>query len=403
MIPNIRSEVGNLKTVMLHRPSWELERITPQDLEQVLFEDIPWLKKMQDEHDGFAKTLRLCGCEVLYAEDLLADVFKEHPKAKVSVISEVLGNELRYDDSTQVLISAFLNQVSDDLLIRYLIGGLSRDDIDIADHTLFRYMPEDYKFYFSPLPNFYFMRDPAVVIADGVVLSVMHSEIRKRESLLMSVIYRYHPNFHSVPIFYGTERHRMSLEGGDVLILSEDTVCVGCSQRTGSYAIEMLARELLLGYAKFRTVIAVHIPHVRSFMHLDTVLTMLDKDKFIVYPGILDELKAVSIVKSDKEQLDFITEPNLQTALKRALHLDEVLFIKSGGDNPITAAREQWNDSSNTLAVAPGTVITYDRNEVSNEILRRNGVNVIEIQGSELVRGRGGPRCMSMPVQRENL
>jgi len=180
VIPNIRSEVGNLKTVMLHRPSWELERITPQDLEQVLFEDIPWLKKMQDEHDGFAKTLRLCGCEVLYAEDLLADVFNEHPEVKASVISEVLGNELRYDDNTQVLISAFLNQVSDDLLIRYLIGGLSRDDIDIADHTLFRYMPEDYKFYFSPLPNFYFMRDPAVVIADGVVLSVMHSEIRKR-------------------------------------------------------------------------------------------------------------------------------------------------------------------------------------------------------------------------------
>lgn len=400
---NICSETGKLKTVMLHRPSLELERITPQDLEHVLFEDIPWLRNMQMEHDGFADALRTNQCEILYVEDLLQMTFENETTTKSLMVSNILDYELKYDEDTKMLIRQFLMNLSNKQLIQYLIGGLSRDDIQIHDRSLIRYMPEDYKFYFSPLPNLYFMRDPAIVIGKGIALSAMYSEIRRRESAIMSLIYRYHPRFKDAPILYDGECRRMSLEGGDVLVLSPTTVCVGCSQRTSAYAIEMLAKELLFGNYGFESVIAVHIPHVRSFMHLDTVLTMVDKDKFLVYPGIIDQMKAVTMTEKSSGMIDFTEDESLEASLKRALGLNEILFIKSGGDNPITAAREQWNDSSNTLAIAPGTVIAYDRNEVSNAILRKNGIKVIEIQGSELVRGRGGPRCMSMPIYRENI
>lgn len=402
--PNIQinSEIGKLNKVMLHRPSWELERITPKDLNNVLFEDIPWLKRMQQEHDGFAGALNDNGVEIIYLEDCLRDILK-NDEAKNFILNDILENEVKYDKITSNALFDFLSELDNIRLSNHILGGVSKDDIDINEHSLIKYMPEDYAYYFGPLPNFYFMRDPAVVVGNGLLLSVMENHIRRRESRIMTALYRYHELFKNTPLYYDNTQQKMSIEGGDVLILSDDTVCVGCSQRTGAYSIEVFADNLLSNNDQFKQVIAVQIPHVRSFMHLDTVLTMVDYDKFTVYPGILDTLKVITVKKSKNRSIELHEEDNLADTFKKALRLNAVDFINSGGDNPVTAAREQWNDSTNTLAIAPGVVITYNRNEVSNDILRKHGIQVIEIEGSELVRGRGGPRCMSMPIYRENL
>lgn len=398
----ITSEIGRLKRVMLHKPSWELERITPKDLNDVLFEDIPWLKKMRQEHDGFADALKNNGAEIIYLEDCLQVILKNH-EAKVYLINDILENEVKYDKSTSQALYDFLIDTDHIMLSKYILGGVSKNDIDINQHSLIKYMPEDYAYYFAPLPNLYFMRDPAVIIGNGILLSVMENMIRRRESSIMRALYRYHELFKNAPLYYDNTLEKMSIEGGDVLILSQDTVCVGCSQRTSAYAIEKFAQNLLNQNESFNNVIAVQIPHLRSFMHLDTVLTMVDADKFIIYPGIMDMLKVVSITRSKKGGVKLIQQEKITHAFKKALHLDSILFINSGGDNPVTSAREQWNDSTNTLAIAPGVVITYNRNEVTNEILHKNGVKVLEIEGGELVRGRGGPRCMSMPIYREKI
>ena len=398
----INSEIGPLKKVMLHRPSRELERITPKDLNNVLFEDIPWLKKMQIEHDGFAQTLRDNGCQVYYFEDCLREVLLNE-SAKNRIISDILDNEVQYDQYTIDALKVFLSSLDNVKLSQYILGGISRDEINIHHKSLIRFMPEDYIYYFPPLPNAYFMRDPAVIVGKGILQSVMDTPIRHRESRILNTLHSFHPLFKDVPVYYDNDLYKMSIEGGDVFILSKDTICIGCSERTSAYAIEVFAKSLFKKDQNFKQVIVVQIPHVRSFMHLDTVFTMVDQDKFIIYPGIRDSLKVVTIERTKNEEVRFITDRDLITTLEITLHTDYIKLIDSGGDNPITAEREQWNDSTNTLAIAPGIVITYDRNEITNDILRKNNIQVIEIEGGELVRGRGGPRCMSMPLLRKDF
>ena len=398
----INSEIGPLKRVMLHRPSKELERITPKDLNNVLFEDIPWLKKMQDEHDGFAQTLRDNGCEVYYFEDCLQEVLL-NSSAKNQIISDILTNEVQYDQYTIDALKVFLLSLDNLQLSRYILGGISREEINIHKKSLIRFMPEDYIYYFPPLPNAYFMRDPSVIVGHGVLQSVMDTPIRHRESRIFNALHRFHPLFKETPIYYDNDLYKMSIEGGDVFILSKDTVCIGCSERTSAYAIEVFAKCLFEMDENFDRVIVVQIPHIRSFMHLDTVFTMVDHNKFVIYPGIRDSLKVVTIERTKNQDIKYITDQDLIATLEKFLHTDYIKLIDSGGDNPITAEREQWNDSTNTLAIAPGVVITYDRNEITNDILRKNDIRVIEIEGGELVRGRGGPRCMSMPLFREDI
>lgn len=401
---NVRSEIGKLKAVMLHRPGRELERITPQYLHELLFDDIPWLKKMREEHDGFADALRMRGCAVYYYEEMLADILNDE-HVKVQLITEVLEKCNIANPDLEGLLRDFLLQKNSQEIAEILIAGLHKKDfLDIErEKRLVDYIKEEYPFYINPLPNLYFTRDPGAVIGNGLCVNSMNTNARDRETMILKYIYDHHPTFRKdlSPLWYNYDR-KYSLEGGDILVLSERVIAVGCSERTSARGIEDLAMNLFRGDEKIKEVIAVQIPFTRAYMHLDTVFTMVDYDKFTIYPGVEDKVRVFRLTEGKTcpkvEPLE-----NLQEALKEALRLPAIQFIQSGGGDEVTAAREQWNDSTNTLAIAPGVVVTYNRNEASNATLRKHGIEVVEIEGSELVRGRGGPRCMSMPLARETI
>jgi arginine deiminase len=403
----IESEIGTLKKVLIHRPGKELERIVPNLLKEVLFEDIPWLKRMQEEHDAFAEILVKRGIEVFYVEELLKDVLKNK-----MVREELVHDVIDQNPSSGNYIDGFLNEyllsLDSKALGEALIAGVLQKEIGhIERHkVLTDYLkgPEPYAFYLNPLPNLYFMRDPGVVIHDGMSISSMATRIRKRESRYMSAIYKYHPLFKNAnnKRFYDNTNF-FSVEGGDILILSPTVVAIGCSERTEVQGAEELAKNLFKAEMGIEKVLAVKIPNNRAFMHLDTVFTMIDYDKFIVYPGILEQVETVIITPGKKGEINYQTIDSLKEALKKVLGLPAINLIESGGGNPVAAAREQWNDSTNTLAIAPSVIVGYSRNEKSNEVLTENGIEVIGIEASELVRGRGGPRCMTMPLYRNNL
>ncbi|WP_294464684.1 arginine deiminase [uncultured Anaerofustis sp.] len=399
---SINSEIGKLKKILLHRPGFELDRITPDDLKEVLFDDIPWMSRMRKEHDGFAKVLKETGTEVLYVTDCLLEVINNNAEAKKELV-ELALEEVQYDSITINGLREFLLSLDNKELIRCIIAGLSESEVKSSRVTLSDYMQDKYPYYFKPIPNLYFMRDVGVVIKNGVALSRMKTPIRRRESLIVRLIYKYHPDFSGVPVYFDNKQEKMSLEGGDVLILSKECVLIGFSERTSLEGIDKLASNLLNSNSGVKKVLAVKIPHERAFMHLDTVFTMVDCDKFVIFPNILNDIEVITITSGGKSSLRYEAEENLKTALAKALNLPSVKLIKSGGSSSVISAREQWNDSTNTLAISPGVVITYNRNEISNEILDRNGIKVLSIEGSELVRGRGGPRCMSMPLVREDI
>ena len=399
---SINSEIGKLKKILLHRPGFELDRITPDDLKEVLFDDIPWMSRMRKEHDGFAKVLKETGAEVLYVTDCLLEVINNNAEAKKELV-ELALEEVQYDSITINGLREFLLSLDNKELIRCIIAGLSESEVKSSRVTLSDYMQDKYPYYFKPIPNLYFMRDVGVVIKNGVALSRMKTPIRRRESLIVRLIYKYHPDFSGAPVYFDNKQEKMSLEGGDVLILSKECVLIGFSERTSLEGIDKLASNLLNSNSGVKKVLAVKIPHERAFMHLDTVFTMVDYDKFVIFPNILNDIEVITITSGGKSSLRYEAEENLKTALAKALNLPSVKLIKSGGSSSVISAREQWNDSTNTLAISPGVVITYNRNEISNEILDRNGIKVLSIEGSELVRGRGGPRCMSMPLVREDI
>ncbi|MEG0074597.1 MAG: arginine deiminase [Eubacterium sp.] len=406
-ILNIESEIGKLDAVLLHRPGKELERIVPDSLKEVLFEDIPWLRRMKEEHDAFAKILTSRGIEVYYVEQLLTDILKNH-----SVREELLFDVIEQNPSSGNYIDGFLKEyllnMDDEKLAEALIAGVLQKELNHIqrERVLTDYINEKdpYAFYMNPLPNLYFMRDPAVVIGDGMSISSMATNVRKRESLYMRYIYENHSLFATCKnkTYYNTDKF-FSVEGGDILILSPTVVAIGCSERTQVQGVEELARSLFDKNETIEGVLAVKIPKDRAFMHLDTVFTMVDYDQFTVYPGILNAVETVMIRRGKGDKLCYERIDNLKDALKQALNLPAINLIESGGGNPVAAAREQWNDSTNTLAIAPGIIVAYGRNERSNEVLSQNGIEVIGIEASELVRGRGGPRCMTMPLKRDKI
>lgn len=404
---NIHSEIGTLKRVLLHRPGKELERIVPDSLKELLFEDIPWLKRMQEEHDEFAGILKNRGVEVLYVEDLLKDVLKDKA-VREGLILEVIDQNPSSGNYIDGFLTEYLMGMESDKLSEALIAGVLQKELDhVKRHlVLTDYLkdPEPYAFYLNPLPNLYFMRDPAVTIANAMSISSMATKTRKRESQYLDAIYSHHPLFGDLKREkYYEYQNFFSLEGGDLLVLSEKAVAVGCSERTRVQAVEELAKNLFAADQGIEQVLAVRIPNNRAFMHLDTVFTMVNCDQFIVFPGILDQIETVIISRGKEGGLSFQRAETLKAALARVLGLKQVQLIESGGGNPVVAAREQWNDSTNTLAIAPGVIVAYARNERSNEVLEDNGVEVIGIEASELVRGRGGPRCMTMPLYREKI
>lgn len=402
---NITSEIGKLKAVFLHKPGIELERLTPDYLRQLLFDDIPWLKQMRIEHDEFADVLRQRGAQVLYIEDLLAEVLKDKEVRKNFIYDLLKQSRIDSLELHQVLFDNLYNRTPEEL-VEISIAGLQKKDINFEDreYGLTDYIDADYPLYINPIPNLYFMRDPAAVIGNGISINSMHTDARRREPILIKYIYENHPLFNKdqSPLWYDyTIPH--SLEGGDMLVLSKEVVAVGCSERTSPQGIEILARNLFSGMKELREIIAVRIPPIRAFMHLDTVFTMIDYDKFTIYPGIQDRVEVYRLTRGKNNGITVTPETDLVDTLKKSLRISSIKLIESGGGDAITAAREQWNDSTNTLAIAPGVVVTYSRNEASNEVLRKNGIEVVEIDGSELVRGRGGPRCMSMPLAREEI
>ena len=401
---NVTSEIGKLKAVLLHKPGSELEKLTPDYLSQLLFDDIPWLKKMRVEHDEFANVLSERGTQVYYVDKLLTEVL-QNTEIKSKFVKELLASCFENSQELSQILFEYIINMSAAEVSEIAISGLSKKDLPEMNRALglIDHVYKDYPLYINPIPNLYFMRDPAAVLGQGISINSMHTDARRREPMIIKYIYQYNPLFKSEngQVWYDHDIP-YSMEGGDMLMLSKEIVAIGCSQRTSANGIEHIAKKLFASDSGVKEVLAVQIPPLRAFMHLDTVFTMIDYDKFTIYPGIQDKVKVYSL-KPNNGGLKVNVENSLVETLKRSLKLPAVDLIQSGGGDPITAAREQWNDSTNTLAIAPGVVVTYGRNEVSNEVLRQHGLEVLEIDGSELVRGRGGPRCMSMPLVREDL
>lgn len=401
---NVKSEIGILEAVLLHRPGKELERLTPQYLEELLFDDIPWLGKMKEEHNLFAEALKKKGTQVYYYDQMLEEVLRDG-SIREEFIQEIAAftgiNKLKEKEA----ILEYLKSRNSAELAEISIAGLHKNEIDYKkeSRSLSYYITDDYPFYINPLPNLYFTRDPGAVIGNGISINSMKTRARNRETMILAYINKYHKEVRSSspPLWYDYS-YSDSIEGGDILILNDHVIAVGCSARTSPNGIEKLAENLFRSDSGYKEVLVIQIPFKRAYMHLDTVFTMLDVNKFTIFPGIEQELKVFHIAPpaDGTAGLNITPKDDLISALNEVLNRDDVRLIQSGGGDFITAAREQWNDSTNTLAIAPGVVVTYRRNQASNETLRENGVEVVEIEGSELVRGRGGPRCMSMPLRR---
>ncbi|WP_077368012.1 arginine deiminase [Anaerosalibacter sp. Marseille-P3206] len=403
---NVRSEIGRLKTVLLHRPGGELENLVPDYLERLLFDDIPYLKAAQAEHDAFAKVFKDNGIEVVYLEDLASEAISD-ASVREKMIDEFLEEANISGEGNKEALKEYFSQFDNKKLVDKMMSGVRKTELKgHSARSIADMLESDYPFIIDPMPNLYFTRDPFATIGNGVTINHMRTETRNRETLFAKYIFEHHEDYKNsnVPIWYN-RNESYSVEGGDELVLSSEVMAIGISQRTDAAAVERIAKRLLWSDSGFKTVLAFDIPKKRAFMHLDTVFTMIDRDKFTIHPEIEGPLTVFSITKGDSEGEIKIEkeEQVLEEILKKYLKQDKVELIRCGGGDLVDAAREQWNDGSNTLAIAPGEVIVYNRNFVTNKILKEHGIIVHEIEGSELVRGRGGPRCMSMPLVREDL
>lgn len=410
-IINVTSEIKPLKEVLLHRPGKELLNLTPDTLEKLLFDDIPYLEVAQKEHDEFAKILKDNGVKVFYLEDLMTEVLEQRPDVKEQFIKQFITEAGVNTPKYKHLVLDYLKNIKiNKELVLKTMEGIKINELDYEkrklDKSLVDLISEDSDFIIDPMPNLYFTRDNFASVGEGITLNKMYSITRNRETIYAEYIFNYHPKFaNKVPKYYD-RYEECHIEGGDILNLNDHILAVGISQRTEAGAIDRLAKNLFKDKeCKIDTILAFSIPTSRAFMHLDTVFTQVDYDKFIYHPGILETLKVYEIKKENdpnsEEDLNVkeITG-SLEEILKKYLKLNIILIPCAKGDK-VASQREQWSDGSNTLAIAPGVVIVYNRNTETNKVLREYGLKVIEINSAELSRGRGGPRCMSMPLVRE--
>ena len=398
---NVTSEINPLKKVLVHRPGRELLNLTPDSLGRLLFDDIPYLPVAQEEHDEFVRILKDNGVEVVYLEDLMTEVLDTNPEIRERFITQFIYEAGIRTPKYRGLVYDYLSSIENNrLLVLKTMEGIVNNEVIKSKakkgKSLVDSLKPDTSFVVDPMPNLYFTRDPFASIGNGISLNRMYSETRNRETIYAEYIFEYHPEYKGMVDKYFDRYSAYHIEGGDILNLTKNILAVGISQRTSADAI-FADKD-----ATIDTILAFDIPVCRAFMHLDTVFTQIDKDKFTYHPGIMGTLKVFEI-KSDGEGGLNVKEKNssLEKILEEYLERKITLIPCAGGDE-IAAEREQWNDGSNTLCIAPGVVIVYDRNNITNELLRDNGIKVLQMHSAELSRGRGGPRCMSMPLVRSD-
>lgn len=403
---NVYSEIGRLKTVLLHRPGKEIENLTPDLLDRLLFDDIPFLEIAREEHDAFANILRQNGVEVLYLEELAAEALTSD-EIKNQFIDEFIEEANIDGKKKKSLVKDLLLSIDTNLnMVIKMMEGIEKEELpEFKKTSLSDMVDSEYPFIVDPMPNLYFTRDPFATIGHGISLNRMRNVTRQRETIFAKYIFNHHPRFKDMEIPRWYDRTDMTaIEGGDELILSKEVLAVGISERTDAASVEKLATRIFTENESFKKVLALHIPNKRAFMHLDTVFTMVDYDKFTIHPEIEGPLTVYSITKGENGSVAIEKETKeLDKVLAEALGVEKVTLIRCGGGNPIAGAREQWNDGANTLAIAPGEVVVYSRNHVTNKLLEEQGIKLHIMPSSELSRGRGGPRCMSMPLWREEL
>lgn len=397
---NVRSEIAPLKTVLLHRPGREFLNLTPNTLQRLLFDDIPDLEIAQKEHDAFANALRKEGVSVVYLVDLVAEALNTNINVREKFIKQFIKEGGITSKKIYNQVYELLNAIKDNKkLVSKCIEGIDDSEL-VLDNNKFYRTRDIGKMVLDPLPNLYAPRDPFATIGRGVSLHHMHSVTRCRETIFGEYIFKYHPKYKNVPLYY--DRYDgYSIEGGDIQVLSNEVVCIGISERTEPDAISILAKKILKA-ENFKYVLAIDIPDERSFMHLDTVMTRVDSDKFVVHTHVMDVSDVYELSLDTSGEL-VIKEVHMafDKVLEKYLHINKVTLIKCGNGERIASEREQWSDGVNTLCIRPGVVIAYSRNHVTNDALRAASVKVIEIPSSELSRGRGGPHCMSMALYRE--
>lgn len=398
------SDIGKLNRVLMHRIGREVEGIVPDNLEAMLFDDIPYLKAAKKEHDKYVSVLENNGVEVCYYTDEAAKAVSS-PEAKAEFISDVLDRSEIKSEELREILTEYLSAKEPLDLIETVIAGVKKADVPkTSKETLADVIYASNLYYLDPMPNLYFSKDPAACIGDGICVNHMRMRARRRESLLMEYIYKYNKDFapEGTNLWYEYDDVE-SLEGGDIMILDAHTLIIGLSQRTSALGIQRLAKNIM-GKSGFDRIIVFDIPKRRAFMHLDTVFTMIDYDKFTIHSEILDAVGIYEIWLDKDGEVRFSTiTDTMADMLKKLLGLPAVNLIHVGGNDSMAAQREQWNDGTNTLCIEPGKIITYDRNYITNTVLESNGLEVITIPSAELSRGRGGPGCMSCSVNRDDL